>query len=103
MNLSSNHNSYYECDSPMLHFKDLSQLESSLITSWSCTLLQKLLTYSRGISHILLVPKVHYCIHQSRPLVPILSQILLVHAISSNFLKNHPHSFSTDSSEHTPV
>ena len=44
---------------------------------------------SHEIPHILWKLKIHYHIHHSPPYVPILSQIIPVHALKSYFLKTH--------------
>jgi hypothetical protein len=44
---------------------------------------------SEEIPCLLYNPKVHYCIHNSLPLAPILSQMNPVHTLSPTFYKIH--------------
>jgi hypothetical protein len=55
--------------------------QSSLRNQWS-------LSYQE-ILHLLWNLKVHYCVHKSLPLAPVLSQMHLVHIFSSYFPEIH--------------
>jgi hypothetical protein len=58
-------------------------------TPWSTVFFEKLtvLTASQEFSHHLWNQEVHCCVHQSQPLVPILSQINPVHVLNASSLR----------------
>jgi len=49
----------------------------------------KIHSASPETSHILWNPKIHYCVHESPPLFPTLSQLHPVHKLSPYFSKFH--------------